>query len=68
MVCQDMKKIGLEISKKALRQEIQKRDERDANRAHSPLKKAEDSIVLDTTHLSIDQQVDFILNKINEVK
>ncbi|MEJ2628913.1 MAG: (d)CMP kinase, partial [bacterium] len=64
----DMKKMGLEISKKALRQEIQKRDKRDASRAHSPLKKAEDSIVLDTTHLSIAQQVDFILNKISEVK
>lgn len=64
----DMKKMGLEISKKALRQEIQKRDKRDASRAHSPLKKAEDSIVLDTTHLSITQQVEFILNKINEVK
>ena len=64
----DMKKMGLEISKEELIQEIQKRDQRDANRAHSPLKKAEDSIVLDTTHLSIAQQVEFILNKINEVK
>lgn len=64
----DMKKMGLDITKEKLIQEIKKRDQRDSKRTHSPLKKAEDCLVLDTTHLSINQQVDFILNKIKECK
>ncbi len=45
--------------------EIKKRDELDRSRAASPLLKAEDAIELDTTNLTIVQQVDFIVNKWN---
>lgn len=34
------------------------RDKVDAGREESPLKQAEDAIVIDTTHISIDEQVD----------
>ena len=33
------------------------RDEYDSGRLHSPLKKADDAIVIDTTHLSIDEEI-----------
>lgn len=42
--------------------EINKRDELDSSRASGPLKRAEDAIDLDTTNLTIEQQVDFIVN------
>ncbi len=40
--------------------EVQKRDERDKNRAHSPLKPAKDALIIDTTNLTIDE----VINKV----
>ena len=37
--------------------EVQKRDERDANRQHSPLKPAKDALVVDTTNLTINEVI-----------
>ena len=37
--------------------EVQKRDERDANRQHSPLRPAKDALVIDTTNLSINEVI-----------
>jgi len=37
--------------------EVQKRDERDANRKHSPLRPAKDALVIDTTNLSINEVI-----------
>ena len=45
---------------------LKKRDKQDSSRIYSPLKKAEDAIELDTTYLSIDQQVNFIINIVNK--
>jgi CMP/dCMP kinase len=39
------------------RDNLAKRDTIDSSRGHSPLKQAEDAIVVDTTHLSFEQQV-----------
>ena len=37
--------------------EVQKRDERDVNRQHSPLRPAKDALVIDTTNLSINEVI-----------
>jgi len=37
--------------------EVQKRDERDLNRQHSPLKPAKDALVIDTTNLTINEVI-----------
>jgi len=37
--------------------EVQKRDERDVNRQHSPLKPAQDALVIDTTNLTINEVI-----------
>tara|TARA_B110000967_G_scaffold182355_1_gene200216 strand:+ start:2685 stop:3350 length:666 start_codon:yes stop_codon:yes gene_type:complete len=37
--------------------EVKIRDERDANRKHSPLKPSEDALVIDTSYLTIDEVV-----------
>ena len=44
---------------------IQHRDHIDTTRKESPLKKADDAIVIDNTHLTIDQQVEKILSLVN---
>lgn len=41
---------------------LQKRDLLDTTRAEGPLRKAEDAYLLDTTYITIDEQVDYILN------
>ena len=38
-------------------EEVQKRDERDASRKHSPLKPSEDALVIDTSNLTINEVV-----------
>lgn len=43
--------------------DIASRDEKDSTRKESPLRKADDAIVLDTTHLTIEQ----VVNKIIEL-
>ncbi|MDI6803198.1 MAG: (d)CMP kinase [Bacteroidota bacterium] len=47
--------------------DINERDAKDSNRTESPLKKADDGIILDTSNLTINQQVDFIVNKALEI-
>ncbi len=43
---------------------IRTRDEKDISREHSPLRAAKDAIVVDTTHKTVDEVVNFILNKV----
>ena len=38
----------------------------DESREHSPLRAAEDAIVVDTTSMTISQAVDFVLNRVEE--
>ncbi len=40
---------------------IEKRDRIDTARTESPLRKADDAIVIDTTHITIDEQVDEVI-------
>ncbi len=43
---------------------VKKRDHIDETRDESPLKKADDAIVLDNSHLNKDEQLQFILNEL----
>ena len=43
---------------------IRTRDEKDISREHSPLREAEDAIVVDTTHKTIDEVVDVIVAQV----
>ena len=60
----ELSKMGEEKSLDILINEIEKRDNLDSNRDNSPLRKANDAIELDTTNLTINAQVDFIVNKV----
>lgn len=43
-------------------QNIEKRDYIDTTRAEGPLKKADDAYILDTTFMTVDEQVDFVIH------
>lgn len=47
--------------------EIRQRDARDMNRAISPLRQAEDAVLVDTTHMTIDEVVNTICQLAKEV-
>jgi len=53
------------VSLSTIVNEIKQRDERDMNRTASPLKPAEDAIVIDTSDLSIDGVFNQVLNLLN---
>ena len=50
-----------DVSFDSVLQALERRDKTDSERAHSPLKPALDSIVVDTSHLTADQVVDCIM-------
>ena len=45
--------------------ELRVRDHKDSTRNHSPLQKADDAIIIDTTHLAIDEVVNKIVTIVN---
>lgn len=45
-----------------LRKEMEYRDKNDSTRAHSPLKKADDAVLVDTTGLSVEESAEKILD------
>ena len=47
-----------------IKENLQKRDLIDSTRAESPLRRADDAFLLDTSHMMIDEQVEFVLNKV----
>ena len=55
---------GVNVSLEEVERELAERDRKDAEREHAPLRRAPDAIVVDTTDLSIDEQVDRIVQMI----
>ncbi len=51
---------GREITLEESLKNLKYRDEYDSSREHSPLKKADDAIVIDTTNLTIEQEIDVV--------
>jgi cytidylate kinase len=54
------------VTPEALSEELRKRDERDRNRAESPLRPAPDAIILDSTELTLDQVLARIQDLVTE--
>ena len=62
----ELESLGEKKSLSELIDEIRRRDDFDSNRGHSPLKKAFDAIEIDTTDLSIDEQVKLMLGIVKQ--
>ena len=61
-----LKSKGFDVNLARLLESIQARDVRDSSRATSPLKPADDALVLDTSDLAIDEVVTRIVDHINQ--
>lgn len=57
---------GIESNLEAIQKEIAMRDEQDMNRTHSPLKKAEDAIEIDTSKMTLDEVVAHVMDLISQ--
>ena len=56
-----MKAKGIHVTREEVRQNLIQRDYDDEHKGESPLKKADDAIVIDNTHLTIQEGVDMAL-------
>ena len=63
----ELRQAGTAVELEKLKKEIIERDRQDSERSLSPLRQADDAIVLDTSNMTIEKQVDFIVNKAKEI-
>ena len=63
----DFEKIGVQKNIEELIQDIESRDFKDSNRENSPLIKADDADEIDTTDMTLDEQVTSIVEKAQTV-
>ena len=64
----ELEKMGETKSISELIEDIRRRDQLDSSRDHSPLIKAKDAIPIDTSQLTINEQIKKIINHINHNK
>jgi len=62
---EDLKAIGEEGSIEEVMIDLKNRDDKDSSRMHSPLKKSDDAIIIDTSDIGINEVIDKIVNIIN---
>lgn len=53
---------GQHVTLEEIKENIRARDDADENRAVSPLRKADDAIVLDNSHMTVDEQMEWLAN------
>lgn len=58
----ELKAKGIKVSKEKIKEDLKERDDFDSNREISPLRPASDSIIIDTTGISIEQVTEKIVN------
>jgi len=58
----DLTQMGVSTSLQEIQEDIKRRDNYDSNREHSPLTIAPDAIVVDTSNLTIEDQVEKIIS------
>lgn len=63
---EELKLAGVTASFDEVRENLLERDRIDSNRADSPLMKAEDAIIIDTSHITIDDQIKIVIDRIKE--
>jgi len=53
---------GIEVNEQQIKQDLISRDNYDSNRDNSPLKQADDALIIDTSILSINEQTEIVVN------
>lgn len=49
------------VSLEEIERNVRERDFQDENRANSPLRRAQDALILDNSHMTVDQQMDWVM-------
>jgi cytidylate kinase len=62
-----LQETGVTADYNQILEDIRARDQRDTQRSTAPLKPAADALLLDSTHMSIDQVLDAILQRVAQV-
>ena len=57
----ELQEKGIDCNLEEIQKDIEERDERDMNRAVSPLKQAKDAVLVDSSDMTIEQVVSCIL-------
>jgi CMP/dCMP kinase len=60
----ELKAKGTDIDQESVQQNLLDRDHQDSTRAESPLKQASDAVILDTSELSREEQLDWALARV----
>jgi cytidylate kinase len=63
---EELKQKGMEQSFEEVLSNLKERDFRDQNRKESPLKQAEDALLLDNSTLTLQEQTDWLLARFQE--
>jgi len=63
---QELKAKGVDVDLQQTIAEVEERDAADSAREHAPLKRADDAIDIDSTRMSIDEVLDFMLQEISK--
>ena len=60
----ELREKGMDVSLEDVERELEERDRKDSAREHSPLRRAPDAILVDTTNLSVEEQVERIVRMV----
>nr|MCR5835089.1 (d)CMP kinase [Lachnospiraceae bacterium] len=66
--CDELEAKGLSVDFEQIRRDIEERDYRDMHREHSPLKQAEDAVLVDSSDMTIEEVIDRIIEICSERK
>lgn len=58
----ELREKGMDVSLEEIERNVRERDKADMSRAVSPLRQAEDAIVLDNSHMTVDEQMTWFLD------
>lgn len=61
----ELQSLGVDTSMEEVLRNITQRDHIDTTRAHDPLVQSPDAIVVDNSHLTLDEQFQFVMSKVN---
>lgn len=64
--CAELREKGMDVSFEGVLRDVRERDENDSNRKVSPLRRAEDARLVDTTLLDLEQSLEVLISVIRE--
>lgn len=64
----ELQATGTDVTLEQITQNIVQRDHQDETRTESPLRKADDALILDNSHMSVEEQMEWVMQKIKQIE